>query len=329
VWKAPWPVACLGIAMAALAATAVLADSYAERAAQVASLSPERKAELLRKKERFDKLSEDDKKRLRDMHAELSSSPDSAALEGLMHRYCDWLKNLSSRDRDEVLTLPIDKRIERIKMIIRVQEGQRFRDFVNYSLPPSDQELIYAWLDDFVARNESQILDAIRDDRDRRRIQGIDDGKARRKALIQRLPLQRFEPKMPYPSSEETERMVATLSKETQTRLGSSAGSDRNERMRELVGAAIMSVTFPPPSEEELRKFFAGLPTEDKGRLEEMEPEQMRRSLRYMYRSKQFQAAGYGGPRGRRGDGRGDDHGPRPLGPPPGPPPPGLASPKD
>lgn len=320
----------LGVGLVGLFATIALADDYSKQAAEVASLSSEQKAELLRKKDRFDKLTDAEKQRLRNLHADLSVSPDAAALERLTRRYCDWLKYLPSRDRDEVLSLPTEDRIKRIKEIVRRQEAQRFSEYVKYHLPKSDQDAIYQFLDSFVARHEKEILDRLRDD-DRRRVKNIDDGKARRKTLIQRLPMRRFDSKMPFPSNEETDQMVLSLSKETQSKLDAPGATGRSDRVRELVGAAIMSIAMPPPSEEELRKFFAGLSSEDKGRLEEMDSEKMQQALRYMYRVKQFQGGGRGGSWGGwRGDGprREDSHGPRPLGPPPGPPPPGFASPK-
>src|SRR5574339_454080 len=103
VRSAEWRSALAGMALVGLLSTAVLADNYADRAAEVAKLSSEHKAELLRKKSRFDGLKEPERQRLRDIHAELEASPDNLALKKVMGNYCNWLKNLSSRDRDEVL----------------------------------------------------------------------------------------------------------------------------------------------------------------------------------------------------------------------------------
>jgi hypothetical protein len=324
---AEWRIPIVGIALAGLSAAAVQADTYADRAAQVASLSSEQKAELLRKKDRFDKLTDVEKERLRALHAELSASSDAAALSSLMGRYCNWLKGLAARDRDEVLSLPADERIKRIKEIVSRQEAQRFSEYVTYHLPKSDQDAIYQFLDSFVAKHEKEIVDRLRED-DRRRVKNIEEDKARRRTLIQRLPMRRFDSKMPFPSNEETDQMVLSLSKETQSKLDAPGATGRGDRVRELVGAAIMSIAMPPPSEDDLLKFFASLPSEDKGRLEEMDPEKMQQALRYKYRAMQFQSGGRAGPWGGwRGDGqrRDDSRGPRS---PPGPPPPGFASPK-
>jgi hypothetical protein len=321
-WISDLRSAWLALAILAVGSTVLWADTYAESAAKIKSLTSDQKTELLRKKERFDKLSEAEKARLRELHAQLVRSPDWPELEKLMGRYCNWLKGLNPRERDEMLSLPADKRIARVKEIVGRQEGQRFTDYITYHLPKPDQEAIYKWLEEFVSNHEQEILDRLSPD-DRRRIQTIGDEKARRKSLIQRLPRRRADPSMPYPSAEESDQMVAGLSSDTRSRLESPAGTDRATRVRELVGAAITSVSIPPPSEDDLRKFFASLPAAEKGRLEEMDSEQMQRALRFMWYARHF--PGRGGPGGFRGDGgREGSRGPRP----PGPPPPGFASPK-
>jgi len=328
LWLSDWRRAAVAAFIVAVGTSVVWADSYAERAATIRSLTSEEKAELLRKKQRFDELKDAEKNRIRDLHSQLSAEPNAAELMNLMGRYCTWLKILTSRERDEVLSLPEDKRIDRIKEIVRRQEGQRFTQYVKYHLPKEDQEAIYKWLDEFVASHEMEILDRLRDD-DRRRVRAIDDAKARRKTLIQRLPLRRNDPKMPFPTPEESNQMVESLSVATRERLNKPAVTDRGDRVRELVGAAIMSIAIPPPSDDDLRKLFASLPTEEKGRLEEMDSEQMQGALHFMWRAKHFQG-GRGGPWGGfRGDGRRDDDRDGPRGPrPAGPPPPGFASPK-
>ena len=320
-WRiAEWRIPILGFGLVGLLATAVLADNYSKQAAQVASLSSEQKAELLRKKDRFDKLTDAEKQRLRDLHAELTSSADAATLETVMRNYCNWLRYLPPRERDEVLSLPIEDRIKRIKEIVKRQEAQRLRDYVTYYLPQADHEALYTFLDDFVKDHEKEILDRL-DDNEKRWIRRTDDDAARRKALIPKLMRRFRDSKMPFPSIDEMLVMAGRLSPETQKEIDSQAGAKRDDRVRDLVWAAIGSIAMPPPSEEDLRKFFAGLPSEDKGRLEEMDSEKMQQALRYIWRVKQMG--------GRSGYGRGDgNRGPRLPGPPPGPPPPGFASPK-
>ncbi len=320
--SAVWRYGALGVGLAVGLASVALADSYADRTAKVAAMTSEQKSELLRKKSRFDGLEEPERQRLRDLHAELEASPDCIALKKVMAHYCNWLRNLSARDRDEVLSLPLEDRIKRIKEIVSRQEAQRLRDYVTYYLPQADHEALYKFLDNFVKDHEREILDRL-DENERQWFRHIDDDGARRKALIPKLTRRFRDARMPFPSIDEMRAMAGTLSQESQKQLDTQSGANRDDRVRELVWAAIGSIAMPPPSEEDLRKFFASLPSDEKGHLEEMDPEKMQQVLRYKYRMKQLG--------GWRGDGRPGPRGPRPgppPGPPLGPPPPGFAIPK-
>lgn len=318
-----------------------LADTAAERAARLEKLSASEKEELLRKKQRFDKLDLEEQARLRKLHESLSAKPDAAQLEGVLIRYSNWLKGLNSAQRSEILDMPAEERVARIKQIVRMQEQQRFRDFVDYNLPGPDQESINKWLDKFVEANEKDILSEIRDDRDRRRIREIDDAQARRRVLITKLNSRWFNPRMPFPSDAEIDAMAATLSETTRKELEKAKEpKERLDRMKHMVGAAIFSINFPHPSEDELRKFYAALPADKRAPLENLEPAELLPELRRLYRMDQFAKQGgpwRGGPRPPGGEGPRGRGGPGPGGPGPGgfgaPPPdfgqqpPGFASP--
>jgi hypothetical protein len=327
-----WAALAMVVLLSGLVLTA-WADTPAERTKRLADLSPEQKEDLLRKKQRFDALDDAERQRLRELHAELSAAPDAAQLQGVLVRYSNWLKALQPTLRAEVtnVKLPAEKRIERIKEIVREQETKRFSEFVRFNLPPEDLDAIYQWLDRFVEEKERKIMDAIHDDRDRRRIRDIDDDRARRRTLITRLAFRRPDSKMPFPSKDDIHQMVAGLSEATRKELNQTQDADvREGRAYELVFAAIGSIAFPPPSEEELRKFFAQLPAERRSPLENLDPDELQSTLRQMWRMEQFRERG-GPPRGSwGGPSRGGD-GPR--GPRPGPPPseitqpPGFANP--
>ena len=302
------------------------ADGYSERSAEVSSLPAEEKAELLRKKERFDELPEAKRQRIRDLHEQISSSPDAEELQAIMGRYCDWLKNLQSLERDQLLELPADQRIERIKQIVRRQENTRFQEYAENYLPQEDRDAVRKWLEEFVLVNEDEIIKHVHWDL-RRKVKDADDRQVRSRLLMVGLFWRPPSSPMPYPKKAEVESLVASLSEATRKELEKAKPSeDRTLRGYEIVRAALGSVASPPPTQEELKKFMAGLPADQKARLEAMDADEMKRELPRMYRFAKYRQ-GSGG--GFRGDGpRGDGpRGPRPGGPP-GPPPPGFASPK-
>jgi hypothetical protein len=319
-WISDLRSAWLALAILAIGSTVLWADSYAESAAKIESLTSEEKAELLRKKERFDKLSDTEKKRLRDLHAQLAASPE---LEQLMGRYCNWLKNLSSSERAGLLNLPADQRIERIKQIVQRQENSRFLDYVEYYLPTEDRNTVRKWLETYALSHEDEIVKHMSWDL-RRRVREAKDQQSRTRLLMVGLFFRPPNSEMPFPQKDEVDALVATLSEATRKELEKAKpAADRDHRGYEIVRAALASIAFPPPSQDELNKFYVSLPPDQKQRLEDMDPEDMRRELRRMFGfAKYRQGPGPGFPGGGpRGDG--------PRGPhPPGPPPPGFASPK-
>jgi hypothetical protein len=286
IWILEW--ACIAT-LAALVAAPALADEYADNVARLEKLTPEQKEDLLRKKQRFDNLSPQEQHRLRDLHQALSSAPDAAQLSRVMSRYSDWLKNLEANQRAALLLLPPGERIEKIKELVREQEGRRLGTYVNYNLPDSDRTAIYRFLDQFVEGHEEEILDRVRGDRERGWIKGIKDSKARRRVLIPHLRSHYIDSMMPFPAKEEIEVLVASLSETTRKELDrGSTDSDRDSRRRELVYAAISSIAMRRPSKEELQKYYAGLSADRRARLDTMEPEKMNQELNRMYQRDRF-----------------------------------------
>jgi hypothetical protein len=324
-------------------------SDFATSAAQLAKLSADDKADLLRKKERFDALAAapvegqpDEQDRLRKLHVELAVASDAEELDRILFRYSDWLKGLTSAQKGEVQDFeqPMDKRIARIADIVHFQQSQRFREYLRESLPTQSEDLekISAWLHKFVEKHEEKICDAL-DDNDQRRIRRIDDEQHRRRALVMRLGGGWGNRRMPFPQDDELLELVATLSDETRSELEKATDTkDRASRARELIGAAIFTTSFPPASEEELLKFYSQLPADKREFLDRLDSDQMQRQLRHMHRMAKYGAwggSGRGGPE-RGGPSRGPDRGPgrdgqgHPPGPPPGEfppsPPPGSES---
>jgi hypothetical protein len=323
--NAEWWAAGLATLLIVGLAVVAWADSPAERAEKLAKLSVEEKEELLRKKERFDDLKPEEQDRLRKLHESLESKPDAEQLSTVMKNYANWLKGLQPTQRSEVLSMPADARIEAIKKIVGEQEKQRFLDFAQLFLPPEDQAQIHQWLDDFVATNEKEIMDAFQYD-ERRRFREIKDDRARRKALILRIGYRRPD-SIPFPSQEEIEQMTTKLTETTRKELEKpSTEEERSERARRLVYAAIGSIAIPPASEEELRKFYATMPADKRAELEKLDDGHLQRELRKRYRMEKFreQAGWRGGP--PRGGGRGPGGGPPPS-PDSNRQPPGFANP--
>ena len=80
-------------------AAADVARHAVPRRRRVESMGLGEKEQLLRIEERFIGLAPEEQQRLRRLHEELQTDPDAQRLRPIMHRYCEWLKTLSSYSR--------------------------------------------------------------------------------------------------------------------------------------------------------------------------------------------------------------------------------------
>lgn len=318
----PWRFAVVLATVTLLAGPARAADSYAEQRARLEAMSAEEKEQLQRKKERFEALSESEQMRLRELHASVASDPDSDELLAVMSSYHAWLKTLSSAVRAELLSLPPEKRIERIKELKQEQERQRFREFAN-NLPERDMNVVYSWIEEFIGRHEAEFLERTPSEfRHRLEQQSESD---RRKSLVAGLIWRRWDDDSPKPSEKDVSELLPRLSEETRKEVARAATKEEKLLVvRALVRAAVLSKVFPPISDEQRQQVFAKLSSVERERLEQMAPEMMRRELTRRYHAEQFRERdgwrgwgppGSGGSRfgpSRRDDRRGDGRTRRP-----------------
>lgn len=314
-------------AMAALAARA--AETEEQRAQRLQNMTAQEKESLLSKKERFDKLEQDERDRLRALHRAIEATPNAPELEKTLDRYHAWLATLSPVQRDDLRDLPAEERIVRIKELLKVQETQRFQAYVS-NLDELDRQAIFKWLGEFVTEHEDEIVEQMPEDQ-RKRFRGVGDPEARQRWLGMTMAFQRHNPKMPTPSREDYNRLLARLSSKTIAQIEQAPAIEQPDRVREMVGAAIFSRQNPPVAEEELRQFYTGLKPDQREKLEGLEPEEFKRRLTSMYHAEKrgwqggrgfFPGGSYGPPGGGRpgeaprGDGPPRGDGRRPKGPP-------------
>jgi hypothetical protein len=290
-------------------------ETYAQAAARIEAMTPEDKAKLLQKKERFDALSPAERDRLRMLGSELTSRPDGERLFGVLKRYNNWLKTLTSAQQAELMELPIDKRLAKIKDLQRSQIESHFLD-ISYQLEKEDIHTIYAWMEDFVSGHQDQILTKT-DPRFAGMIVATPNPSYRRYLLVRTLfgrPLPPDSP-LPLPTEQDFAALAVRVSPTLQYEL---IMQKTDENRRSLVMTCARYAVYarfapPPPTDEELSKFYATLKAEDRERVEKYEPRQMRRELIRLYnRNRLREGRGSGPPR---------EGGPPPVVPGSGPPP--------
>ena len=93
-------------------------------------LPPEDRNELQQKKVRFDQLSEEAKAKYRAFNTKLNASPKQQDLRAAMQAYTKWLLNLSVDEREDILALPLDQRLEKVVQMVTRQKDQRFKELL-------------------------------------------------------------------------------------------------------------------------------------------------------------------------------------------------------
>lgn len=306
------------LAAPAIAETPVTAD--------LSSLSAEAKQELLKKKERFEQLSPDEQTRLRKFHAELAGSPDGNRLQHVLTHYHDWLRTLKPLERDELLSLPAEERIERIRKLMAEQEKTRFRQMAD-NVPPEDLEAILKWLEDFAESHRERILENMPPDM-RRRFEEIEEPARRRGMLVFAMRMRGpGAPNLPplQPTQEDFNKLVPRLSAQSQEMLKKTPQS--GELVKEWIRAAVASKWNAQISNEKLSEFFRDLPATERQELEKLPADELRgRLIKLYFASQQRRDGGRPWlPPGPGGDGRGPSpfvrpDGGRPTERPSGPP---------
>ncbi|MCU0962451.1 MAG: hypothetical protein MUF48_20325 [Pirellulaceae bacterium] len=314
-----------GVPATALGQTAD--ESFEQRQAHLQSLSDAEKFHLLQDYRRFQELPTAEQDRLRQLHQQLTNDPDREQLEQVLERYYNWLRSLTPPERAEVLSLPADQRIERIRALMRTQDARRFRMMVGgFMMSPQDLTTIHEWFDQFLDEHAQAILATLPDEQYARLKQEYDPQRDRN--LLRFLYFRNPSPELPRPSREDEARLQARVSKPAQEVLALAGDEERSRVIQRWTGAAALSRLRTNPSVEELQQFAQeSLSDAERFRLESLPRDRMYRELRMLYSQRQFggdPARGF--PRFRRGgDGAwqlppGGPGDPPPDGPPPPPP---------
>jgi hypothetical protein len=263
-------------------------ESNSERRSRIAHMSPEEKESLRAKFETFNRLEPAEQERLRKVHADIVADPAAPRLQGVLDRYHEWQKTITSAQRAELLQMPAEERIQRIGELLQEQAKQRVRELAGRPLPEQDIEAIYSWLGRFLKRFETEFKERMPSDV-RERLEKTADETAWRQQILRYLVYRggRGEFPFPRPTQEEFQEILTKLSPESRQVLESAkTPEDRESIARQWVFMTMRTKAFPTVPEEELRKLYQELPTSERERLEGLEPTELKRllTMRYFYR---------------------------------------------
>ena len=293
-------------------------DVLEQRRARIAEMDSTAKERLLQREERFLALAPAEQERLRRLHEQLDNDADAEALRSVMQQYYQWLKTLPSVQREELQSLPPQKRVEAIKRIKQEQarkEAKRANPVDAARIAkiqqlmqeqgrkggkratPQDVEALIRWMLSYASRRGPKAVDELPPAQRQEAQQELGkaaDPAARRQALVLiwlRAVLGE-QGKRPPITSVELADLRSRLTPPTQQRLASFSEDEQwkavtawarvlvNHRLVELrPGQPALSV-----SDEELAEFLEQKVTpEQRNRLLGLPADEMQRELSVLY----------------------------------------------
>jgi hypothetical protein len=275
----------------------------------VEQMTDSQKRQLLEKKRLFYQLDVSEQQRLRDLHQQLQLAADRELLVEVMNRYSQWMRSLPNGQRVEVLSLPLEERVEAIKQIQQEQEERRLEVLSSTRLDLDDSRVISRWLDSLLAKHGEQLRESFPQvlagmrPTQRAWLTRMPDSRQRDRVLAATLVTQvsRLDPPVTttIPITSELGQLAGLLSSRGQQTY--EAVESELER-QQLLARWIFAVAFRSlrtVSEEELIRFYLeDLSAEDRDDVDHFSGDKFRQVLNAYY----IRDKGLGTPFGRRPD---------------------------
>lgn len=270
--------------------------AFAPQDADSEALSAAKKQELLRKKQRFDELSDEEKQRMRQLHQDLKASPQQERLKAIMVRYSQWLKTLSPKQRAKIASLPSDQRVQEIRRLVDAQNAQTIRELTQGQLDPENSRVVTRWIDQYLASIESQILESLPEGGFK---ENYDPNRHRRLlafSLYRGDDLQHLRP-----SEAQKAELVKQLRGDARKLLEGMDSEDQSKTIATWVLSSLFSNRRRPMSQADVVRFIERLSDEQREMLESLPLDAMYRELQRLYELERFRGFRGGFPGGQRG----------------------------
>ncbi|NLY00735.1 MAG: hypothetical protein GXY83_31965 [Rhodopirellula sp.] len=291
-------------------------ESLRDRQTRIEALDPSKKEDLLRRRQLFDDLEPAEQDRLRKLHVQLQESPDGDELAGIMQRYCEWLAGLnSSYERAELLELPPEERVKRIKKLFEEPETARrasggFPSLERARRPwaemgpdarrrPTLEDLkaVFEWFGRYLEKESPKLIEAMPEpwrEQARRAVASAENSAELRERLtgLWMRWLTENPGKAPKVGEAELMELRGQLSAETRKWLETMPPAEQERTvlgwMRFVamyhLGSRRFDPALPIVDEKELERFFEKeLTGEQRDRLLNLPSDEMRRELRQEY----------------------------------------------
>lgn len=297
------------IVLLALAASRChAAETMDERLARLKTMSASDKETLRRNHERLEKLAPPEQQQLRNLEQELVGDPKGEQLRQVILRYHKWLRALPSADRATLLSLSEEERIPKIKSMIQQQETDRLREQAMEALTREDADQVRTWMGNLTVARKNLLLaqlpqpvqEKLADSREPRHISMEffkhfkDRDRNKPPPILDILQV----------TEDDRQALVSKLSQKARDMYAEASSEPAKLALIQNWIAASFRPRLPSP--EELKEFLTTLSSEERDRLENLPPEQMKDQLIRGYFKRRFEKER----QGHMG------HGGRPPGPP-------------
>jgi hypothetical protein len=292
--------------------------AHEARRERIAAMSAAEKEQLKVKQERFAKLDDAERKKLRTLHAAIENHPQHEELTRVMMRYRQWLRELTPEDRASLLTTELSGRLA-VAQMLQEKLHQRYLAEAGKEMSEAEARVVKDWMDALVAERIPAALEVANGGQKRMLERAIEKKETHfQRGIVWDMI---FRGSLPAITAEDHLRLAAAVSTERRETFQRAKTKEERER---VVNAWIMGATFyrrgfggPGPSHEDLEQELAKLPPEERKRVSTLPPEQMRDALRRKWFETRFSNRGGRGGPGDRGPG---DRGPGDRDGPPRPP---------
>ncbi len=261
--------------------TTAAANDLVANQKRLESLTLEQRDKLSRLKRDFDKRSKVEKERAKEFHQTLINHKDYEKLHGVMMRYYNWIESLDPDVQIELLDLPIDERLAKIKMIKKDEALNNFGRVGSVELPVKDVETVFNWFEKFTEDNKSILNSRLQKRENTRKLMEamttpIFEEKrqfdaVRRKGRVALLIFvdPDFVGDLLFKNLESLQRQLSFEALEILYNM-----SDENQKIL-LVNwyAAVQEAKMQRPDEQGLQEFAATLPQEERDQLNSLTPQ--------------------------------------------------------
>lgn len=271
------------------------AQAEAEQRLQIQQMSAEQKNALLRKKKRFDALTERQQQRMRSLHRQIANDPRADRLRITMVRYTQWLKTLTPEQRATLQGLSPAERIGRIEELRRREKRLAPRGTGDPRLPLQDLRAVQDWLDRFLLQHREQVL-AQMPQRMQKQVPKLTD-RQRRRALRRAYLIGLNQGKVPRPGRSELDQLRQRLSHRGRLALQEAVRTDTTQSRKRVISWIVQSVLGRSLiNQDQIKQFFRDeLSDQQRRRLDQLPLGERNAELRRLFFERLRQGRGRNG----------------------------------